>query len=73
MHVRDEHGREWKVSGGDPASKPVNLCRRMGYETVVLPADVLRYGDMTPLDYLAYPEDYLDKVRLLDCMEVLSA
>jgi hypothetical protein len=72
MPVRDEKGRTWKVSGGDPASKPVNLCHRMGYDLVVLPANVLRYGDIGIMDYAAEPDEYIDRIRMLDCLEVLN-
>ena len=60
------------MSGGDPASKPVNLLRRMGYDTVVLSTSLLRYGSETVDDYATIPEDYLDRIRFLDCMEVMD-
>jgi len=71
MHVEDDLGRPWRVSGGDPASKPVNLLRRHGYEYVVLPAHTLRTGTLT--NVYRTPEDIVSRVRLLDCLEVLSA
>jgi hypothetical protein len=70
VNIRDEKGRAWKVSGGDPASKPVNLLRRHGYDTVVLLTHTLRTGELTAV--YTDPEDYLDRIRLMDCLEVLS-
>jgi hypothetical protein len=74
MHVEDEKGRPWHVSGGDPGSKAVNLCRRHGYDYVVLPTSVLRHGDMAHGAWpLSEPDGVVARLRLLDCMEVLSA
>jgi hypothetical protein len=69
MRVTDEAGREWHVSGGDPGSKPVNLLRRHGYDYVVLPVQTLRTGEVVAG---SEPEDLVARVRLADCLEVLS-
>jgi hypothetical protein len=71
MKIEDDLGHQWKVSGGDPASKPVNLLRRHGYEYVVLPMHTLVTGELTAIYHT--PEDIVPRVRLLDCLEVLSA
>lgn len=74
MIVEDEHGRPWKVNGGDPGAKLVNALRRQlpGVDFVVLPWYTLATGlsfDLTPE---RLPPDLLRRTRLLDCLDVLK-
>ena len=60
------------MSGGDPGSKPVNLLKRHGYAYVVLPTETLRTGVVQD-SILNDPDNLVARVRMYDCMEVLSA
>lgn len=67
--IQDEHGVEWYVSAGDPASRLVNRLRKLGFRWVVLPRQTLRSGVISTA--VVQCEDELRATRLADCMGVL--
>lgn len=69
--IYDEYGNQWRVSGGDPASRLVSRLRRRGYELIVLPFWTLATGDLA-YGGVSEPDDTVRAYRLLDCLEVVN-
>lgn len=73
MRVEDEWGHPWHIAGGDPGSKPMNFLRRLGYAWVVLPYQTLAWGEVAEPAVQLESMGVLERTRLLDCLEDLSA
>lgn len=61
------------MSGGDPGNKLVNRLRLLGYTYVVLPYQTLAWGEVTESAVQEESMGVLERTRLLDCLEDLSA
>ena len=67
MAIEDEHGTFWVVKAGDPANQHCLKLKRLGFVWQVLPRKVLLGGEGG-----AECDDPLRKMRMLDCLEVIS-
>jgi hypothetical protein len=70
MKILDNQKSEWRVTGGDPAMKAVNLLKRHGYELIVLPVKTLASGER-PTEKPVI-EDLILNLRLNECLLVLE-
>ena len=68
--ILDEHGREWRVIGGDPAAKLVSRLRAKRYSLIVLPFRTLATGELDR--GCTEPASLINEVRLADCLAVLE-
>ena len=73
MRVEDEWGHPWHVGGGDPGNKLVNHLRRLGYTYVVLPYESLAEGHVATSAVEEASMGVIERTRMLDCLEDLSA
>ena len=66
--IKDEYGVIFCVLPRDPASKYINTLHRKGYQYIVLPRQTLISGLVSG----AQSEDYIDNIRMQDCLKELG-
>lgn len=76
MTIFDEHRVVWRVEAGDPARPLINRLRKLHYDVVVLPRQVLITGELgEPVaepDPRTAPGDLPYALRMADCNKELQ-